>query len=320
MNKNHPKVFISYSWDSEEHKNWVVELVNKLRKNGVDATCDQFETQIGNVNLNKMMVSAFKDYDFVIIVLTESYAKKAENGEGGVGFETMLSLPILKENPDDLILITREGYQNTFPSHLEGFYALDFSDDSKFDEKIDELVHRIFEVPKLEKEPLGKIPDFSKNNKSNSSNTSNIDIDMSDLKDITDEDKIKFIKNNFRKICEELKKLLEKVQSDNSSFTYSYDKVTEKKKEFKIFKNGNFKTGIKIWLDSSFGSSVENICISYGRITSNDNSKNEIIKVINDNNNLMLKTTFNMYGNITTNDVNEIIKEMWENHISVHLK
>lgn len=320
MNKSHPKVFISYSWDSEEHKNWVAKLVNRLRKNGVDATCDQFESQIRTVNLNQMMVSAFKDYDFVIIVLTESYAKKAEKGEGGVGFETMLSLPILKENPDNLILITREGYQNTFPSHLKGFYALDFSDDSKFDKKLDELVHRIFEVPKLEKEPLGKIPDFSKSNNSSSSITSDIDIDIANLKDITDEDKIKFIKSNFKKMCEKLKKLLEEVQSNNSNFTYSYDKVTEKKKEFKIFKNGNFKTGIKIWLNNNLGSSVENICISYGRITSNDNSMNEMIKVVNDKNNLKLKTTLSLYGIIETNDVNQIIKEIWENHILIHLK
>jgi len=320
VNKRHPKVFISYSWDSDKHKKWVVKLVNELRKKGVDATCDQFESQISTINLNQMMISAFKDYDFVIIVLTKNYAKKAENGEGGVGFETMLSLPILKDNPDDLILITREGYKNTFPSHLKGFYALDFSDDSKFDKKLDELIHRIFEVPKLKKEPLGEIPDFSKSNKSYSSNSSSIDIDLSNLKDITDEDKMKFINSNFKKICEELKNLLEKVQSNNSSITYSYDKVTEKKKEFKIFKNGNFTTGIKIWLDNSLGSSVENICISYGRITSSDNSMNEIITVVNDNNNLKLKTTLSMNGVIKTNDVNQIIKEIWENHISVYLK
>ena len=30
-----PKVFISYSHDSEEHKSWVLQLATRLRSNGV---------------------------------------------------------------------------------------------------------------------------------------------------------------------------------------------------------------------------------------------------------------------------------------------
>lgn len=32
MSKEHPSVFISYSWDSEEHENWVTVLAAKLRE------------------------------------------------------------------------------------------------------------------------------------------------------------------------------------------------------------------------------------------------------------------------------------------------
>lgn len=43
----HPKVFISYSHDSEEHKEWVLELATNLRKHGIDVILDQWELAVG---------------------------------------------------------------------------------------------------------------------------------------------------------------------------------------------------------------------------------------------------------------------------------
>jgi len=36
-----PRIFISYSHDSEKHKAWVLNLSTRLRKNGVDVVLDQ---------------------------------------------------------------------------------------------------------------------------------------------------------------------------------------------------------------------------------------------------------------------------------------
>jgi hypothetical protein len=36
-----PKVFLSYSWDGDEHKEWVKALAAKLRGHGVDVTLDR---------------------------------------------------------------------------------------------------------------------------------------------------------------------------------------------------------------------------------------------------------------------------------------
>ncbi|GAB4344336.1 MAG: hypothetical protein OHK0047_37290 [Leptolyngbyaceae cyanobacterium] len=36
------KVFISYSWDSKEHKDKVYHLAQALRDDGIDCTIDQF--------------------------------------------------------------------------------------------------------------------------------------------------------------------------------------------------------------------------------------------------------------------------------------
>lgn len=42
------KTFISYAWDSEEHKNWVLKLASDLRRHGVDTILDQWDVRLGN--------------------------------------------------------------------------------------------------------------------------------------------------------------------------------------------------------------------------------------------------------------------------------
>ena len=67
-----------------------MDLANALRKNGVEANIDRFLTQTSTVNLNTMMITNMKKNDFVIVVLTETFAEKADDFKGGVGFETIL--------------------------------------------------------------------------------------------------------------------------------------------------------------------------------------------------------------------------------------
>ena len=43
VNVEHPKVFISYSWEDESHKTWVKNLADKLLADGIDATVDQYD-------------------------------------------------------------------------------------------------------------------------------------------------------------------------------------------------------------------------------------------------------------------------------------
>ena len=43
MEKENPKVFISYSHDSSEQQDKVLQLSNKLRSEGIDCSLDQYE-------------------------------------------------------------------------------------------------------------------------------------------------------------------------------------------------------------------------------------------------------------------------------------
>ncbi len=85
-----PKVFISYSHDSDEHKAWVLALATRLEENGIAVTLDQWDLSLGD-DLPHFIESGLTDADRVILICTESYVKKAnDTSSGGVGYEKMI--------------------------------------------------------------------------------------------------------------------------------------------------------------------------------------------------------------------------------------
>jgi hypothetical protein len=62
-----PKVFVSYSHDSQDHKKWVLDLATRLRNNGVDAIIDQWELQPGD-DLPHFMESHLANSDYVLMI------------------------------------------------------------------------------------------------------------------------------------------------------------------------------------------------------------------------------------------------------------
>ncbi|MDZ3837792.1 MAG: SUMF1/EgtB/PvdO family nonheme iron enzyme [Rhodospirillales bacterium] len=77
---NPPKVFISYSHDSPQHEQRVLELANRLRQNGVDAEVDQYEVSPAEgwpLWCQRQIVRA----DFVLMVCTDTYLRRVEGEE-----------------------------------------------------------------------------------------------------------------------------------------------------------------------------------------------------------------------------------------------
>lgn len=326
MNKKNPTAFISYSWDSIEHQQWVIDLTNRLRQKGVAATMDLFETQQGTVNLNQMMIKNIKDSDYVVIVLTEEYAKKSDAFQGGVGFETMLTIPDIKNNLNKLIFIMRHkgDYTKVFPYHLRDLYAIDFSDESKFNEKLEELIYKIYNVPLYNVEPVGEIPNLTPKNSIVNNNTSNnftVEIDellIPKVREVTDIDKNEFMKTSYIKILEIFKALLSKSEEANSNFSYELEEITTRKVIIKIYINGSIVTGLKMWFGTSMGMRSNSICLSYGAWLSdnNDGSMNEIINCeVDDNKELKLNMMMNFSGRNKFMNAEEVAKEIWINHI-----
>ena len=80
------KVFISYSRDNDDHKNWVRELAARLRSDGIDVTLDQWHLVPGD-QLPEFMERSVRGSDYVLIICTYKYKERSNNRQGGVGYE-----------------------------------------------------------------------------------------------------------------------------------------------------------------------------------------------------------------------------------------
>ena len=56
------KVFISYSWTSPEHEEWVISLAEKLMSDGIDVVIDKWELKEGH-DMYDFMESMVKGYN-----------------------------------------------------------------------------------------------------------------------------------------------------------------------------------------------------------------------------------------------------------------
>lgn len=81
----HPRVFVSYSHDSPEHKDRVLALCDKLRSHGIDARLDQYETSPAQ-GWPRWCTTQVRDADFVLVACSEIYERRfrgvEESGRG----------------------------------------------------------------------------------------------------------------------------------------------------------------------------------------------------------------------------------------------
>ena len=155
-----PKVFASYSHDSDEHKKWVLKLSCKLRESEVDVILDQWDLGPGD-DITLFMENGVRDSDRVLVICTDTYVRKANAGEGGVGYERLIVTAQLARDlgTKKFIPIIRQSSDNEkTPTFLATRLYIDFTDDSEFDEKFNELLHEIHNVPIIRKPRLGKNP------------------------------------------------------------------------------------------------------------------------------------------------------------------
>ena len=158
-----PKVFISYSWDNEDHKEWVRNLADKLRENGVDVDLDQYDLSPGD-RLPKFMEEKITNSDFVLIVCTENYKIKADNRKSGVGYEGhIISSELFSKNNDKkFIPIVKNNFSSdTLPVFLSGKLGIPLPEDIDTDENsFNDLLATLFQVQVKKKPKLGDVPNF----------------------------------------------------------------------------------------------------------------------------------------------------------------
>ena len=139
------KVFISYSWDSEEHKAWVKMLADRLTEEGLDVILDQY--QPAGTPLTRFMTNGLEKADKVLIIGTPDYKKKAETKGTGAAFEEQI---IKVDMMDDLdttkfIPILRKGsFLASFTKLIKERMGFIFSDDDNFESEFQRLVDELY--------------------------------------------------------------------------------------------------------------------------------------------------------------------------------
>ncbi len=129
MERGAKTAFISYSWDSAEHKAWVRALAERIRDDGVDARLDQWETAPGD-QLPEFMERGVRDHEFVVIICTPEYRERSDRRKGGVGFEghIMTAEVMTQGNHRKFIPVWRSGqWEEAAPSWLAGKYHIDLT-------------------------------------------------------------------------------------------------------------------------------------------------------------------------------------------------
>ncbi|KPH56643.1 toll/interleukin-1 receptor domain-containing protein [Pseudoalteromonas porphyrae] len=163
---NPPRVFVSYSHDSSEHKEWVLNFATTLRNRGIDAVLDQWDLKPGD-DLPHFMETELACCDFAIMICTAPYVKKANAGEGGVGYEKMImtSSFLKKIDSNKVIPIMRHNTEKVVPTFMGSKIYIDFSKDEDVEYNLDELLRTLLAAPLFEKPEIGKNP-FKPLNKS----------------------------------------------------------------------------------------------------------------------------------------------------------
>ena len=155
-----PKIFISYSHDSADHKQWVGELASRLVKSGIDVIFDQWDLGLGD-DVPKFMEKSVSESDRVLMICTETYVRKADEGEGGVGYEAMIVTGELVRDLGTskfIPVVRQKGDQKVLPKSVATRFYVNLSDDQTSDDQFELLLRELHEVPASQKPSLGKSP------------------------------------------------------------------------------------------------------------------------------------------------------------------
>lgn len=158
------RVFISYSWDNQVHKDWVREFADALATNGIDIILDQYNLRIGEDRF-QFMETSVREADAVLCVCTPAYVSKANGRSAGVGVETSLITPQFFERmklAKQFIPIVREsdGTTSLTPDYLSALIFVDFRDDEGFPSQMEQLLRHLHKRPKHRKPEVGGPPVF----------------------------------------------------------------------------------------------------------------------------------------------------------------
>ena len=159
-----PRAFVSYSWDSPEHKRWVARLAERLHgESGVKIVFDGWHLNPGDDKLH-FMEQAISRSRWVIVVCTQNYAERANRREGGVGYESSVITGEMAQQilTNKFIPVLRSGsWNSSLPSYLKSRVGVDLQADPYSEEEYERLL-RVLHGELIQPPPIGAKPDFQR--------------------------------------------------------------------------------------------------------------------------------------------------------------
>lgn len=163
-----PKVFISYAWGSDDYQQKVMDFASRLTGDGIKVIIDKWSMEPGNDTIH-FMEKSVKDPDihFVLILLDEIYAKKADNRAGGVGTETQIISAEVYSNVEQskfvpVIFERNANGEVCKPVYLKTRFYIDLTTD-RYEEEYKRLVRHLYGQKTYAEPELGKMPEWVKN-------------------------------------------------------------------------------------------------------------------------------------------------------------
>lgn len=126
------RIFISYSWDSEDHKQWVQQLADDLTELLPDLDVEYDQRGMDHrVDRNQYMEAGIFGSDAVLAIVTKNYTEKANARQGGVGRETAMAaerhwMDIASKSKTRILAIKREA-DTEVPRYLTASLYFDFT-------------------------------------------------------------------------------------------------------------------------------------------------------------------------------------------------
>lgn len=155
-------VFVTYSWDSQEHKDWVGKLASALdEQTDIHVVLDQFDL-LNDMDKNAFMEEAITTSQFVIVVASRGYEAKANARKGGVGIETSMNAErswrqLASTGRSNTVVVLRE--KDSTPRYLKQQFHVDFTDDATWNKSVAELLRTVRSQPMLARPAKAEKPE-----------------------------------------------------------------------------------------------------------------------------------------------------------------
>ncbi len=166
MSELTPSVFISYSWSSANHQDWVINLAERLMSDGVEVKLDKWDLKEGHdmIDFMETMVKS-TDISKVLVILDKVYAQKADSRAGGVGTETQIISPniyndVSQEKFIPIVAELDDEDRAFIPTYLQGRMYIDLSNNEHFESNYEQLLRNIYRRPALRKPQKGSPPKY----------------------------------------------------------------------------------------------------------------------------------------------------------------